>query len=144
MNRVELTGRLVRNPDVRYGGQNQDMCIANYTLAVDREYAKEDDQGADFIRCVAFSKKGEFAEKYFCKGMKVGVSGRIQTGSYEDKDGKTVYTTDVVVDMQEFLESKAANEALRSENGDTEGEAKETDDGFMNVPDDIDDELPFN
>lgn len=149
MNRVELTGRLTRDPEVHYGGQNGDFCIAWYTLAVDREFAKEDEQDADFIRCKALGKRGEFAEKYLCKGMKVGVCGRIQTGSYDDKEtGKKVYTTDVLVDSHEFLESKAANESHRAEAG-TESsgggsqKAQTDDDGFMNIPEDIDEELPF-
>ncbi len=148
MNRVELTGRLTRDPEVKYGGQNGDFCIATYTLAVDREFAKDDEQDADFIRCKALGKRGEFVEKYFCKGMKVGVCGRIQTGSYEDKEtGKTVYTTDVIADQQEFLESKAANEAHRAESGNAgagSSQSQQTDaDGFMNIPDGIDEELPF-
>lgn len=147
MNRVELTGRLVRDPEVHFGGQSGDFCVASYTLAVDREFAKDDEQDADFIRCKALGKRGEFAEKYLCKGMKVGVCGRIQTGSYDDKDGKKVYTTDVLVDQQEFLESKAANESHRAEAGTgssgSNGAGQADEDGFMNVPDDIDEELPF-
>lgn len=147
MNRVELTGRLTRDPEIHYGGQNGDFCIASYTIAVDREYAKEDEQDADFVRCKALGKRGEFVEKYLCKGMKVGVCGRIQTGSYDDKEtGKKVYTTDVLVEQHEFLESKAANESHRAEAGTGTGEsnpAKTDDDGFMNIPDNIDEELPF-
>lgn len=146
MNRVELTGRLVRDPEITYGGQNQDLCIAKYTLAVEREFARENEQDADFIRCVAFSKRAEFAEKYFCKGMKIGVCGRIQTGSYKNKDDQTVYTTDVLVDSQEFEEKKATNDAIRESNKSDapKEEYPETADGFVNVPDEIDDELPFN
>ncbi len=149
MNKVVLTGRLTRDPEIKYAGQNGDFCIANYTLAVDREFAKEDDeQDADFIRCKALGKRGEFAEKYFCKGMKIGVSGRIETGSYEDKEGRKVYTTDVVVDQQEFEERKAVNDSLRNEagtGGSVNGGAAitEDEDGFMKVPDGIDEELPF-
>jgi single-strand DNA-binding protein len=146
MNRVDLTGRLTRDPEVKYVGQNGDLCMATYTLAVDREFARDDEQDADFIRCKAFGKRGEFAEKYFCKGMRIGVCGRIQTGSYDDQEtGKKVYTTDVMVDQQEFLESKAANEQHRSENGSASGsnQTQADEDGFMNIPDGIDEELPF-
>ena len=103
LNRVILIGRLTGSPEVRYSNVNGDqLAIARYTLAVDRK--KKDE--TDFIRCVAFGKQGEFAEKYLNKGMKIGVEGRIQTGSYEDKDGKKVYTTDVVVEAHEFCEKK--------------------------------------
>ncbi len=124
------------------------MAIARYTLAVDRRGRRSnnnDEQTADFINCVAFGKSGEFAEKYFKKGMKVLVTGRIQTGSYTNKEGQKVYTTDVVVDDQEFCESKNAS----AENGGFVPAAKqetpaEVDDGFMNIPDGIDETLPFN
>ncbi len=146
MNRVELTGRLTRDPEIHYAGQNNDFCIATYTLAVDREYAKEGDDDTDFIRCKALGKRGEFAEKHLCKGMKIGIWGRIQTGSYDDKEtGKTVYTTDVLVDGHEFEESKATNDQIRQNNGSTAQESAGTagEDGFMSIPDGIDDELPF-
>lgn len=125
MNKVILMGRLVKNPEVKYS-QDQ-SAIARYTLAVDR--IKD---GTDFINCVAFTKSAEFAEKYFTKGMKVAVVGRIQTGSYKNKDGQTVYTTEVVIENQEFCESKKAEEAPKAEAT-----------GWMNVPEGIEDELPF-
>ena len=144
MNRVVLMGRLTSDPDVRYSnnGDNQ-LCIARYTLAVDRRYKRDGEPTADFIRCVAFGRAGEFAEKYFNKGIKICLDGRIQTGSYENKEGQTVYTTDVIVENQEFAESKAdANKTQAS----PQAEPKpSSDDGFMQVPDSVDDSgLPFN
>jgi len=107
MNKVILIGRLTKDPDVRYSTGDNPMAIARYTLAVDRKGPKKDgEQTADFISCIAFGRAGEFAEKYFKKGTKIGVTGRIQTGSYTNKDGQKVYTTDVVVEEQEFAESK--------------------------------------
>ena len=136
-------GRLTRDPEVRYSasGENQ-LAIARYTLAVDRRFKKDGEQTADFIRCVAFGKSGEFAEKYFHQGTKIVVEGRIQTGSYQDKDGKTVYTTEVVVENQEFAESKAASE----NNTNTQDPPEPMpEDGFINIPDNVDDSgLPFN
>ena len=135
-------GRLVRDPEVRYSQGNEPMAIARYTLAVDRRTKKEGEQNADFIGCVAFGKQGEFAEKYLHKGTKIAVTGRIQTGSYTNNDGVKVYTTDVVVEEHEFCESK--------QGGFTEGASKinapihTEDDGFMSIPDGIDEELPFN
>lgn len=145
MNKVILMGRLTRDPDVRYSSGDNAMAIARYSLAVDRRFRRNgDDQTADFINCVAFGKAGEFAEKYFRKGTKVAVTGRIQTGSYTNKDGQKVYTTDVVVEEQEFAESKNAG----SENGAfipaNPNANADVNDGFMNIPDGIDDELPFN
>ena len=142
-------GRLTREPDVRYS-QNADgsMAVARYTLAVDRRRGRNSDneQSADFISCVAFGRSGEFAEKYLHQGTKVVVSGRIQTGSYTNKDGQRVYTTDVVVDDQEFAESKAS--AASSEAAYTPSRsnpAAPAGDGFMNIPDGVEDEgLPFN
>ena len=146
MNKVILMGRLTRDPEVRYStsGDGQ-LAIARYTLAVDRRFRRDGEQTADFIRCVAFGRSGEFAEKYFHQGTKIVAEGRIQTGSYQDKDGKTVYTTEVLVENQEFAESKAASEQSggfqpmgRPEPSAAAG------DGFMNIPDGIDEELPFN
>ena len=142
MNKVILMGRLTREPDVRYS-QNVDgsMAIARYTLAVDRRRGKDQEQTADFISCVAFGKAGEFAEKYLHQGTKIVVAGRIQTGSYTNKDGQKIYTTDVVVEDQEFAESKSAatNTPSRPEPGQMLG------DGYMAIPDGVDDEgLPFN
>ena len=142
MNKVILMGRLTREPDVRYS-QNVDgsIAIARYTLAVDRRRGKDQEQTADFISCVAFGKAGEFAEKYLHQGTKIVVTGRIQTGSYTNKDGQKVYTTDVVVEDHEFAESKSAatNTPSRPEPGQMLG------DGYMAIPDGVDDEgLPFN
>lgn len=127
MNKAVLTGRLTKDPTVRYS-QDQ-LCVARFTLAVDRKKKQENGQNADFISCVAFGKTGEFVQKYAKKGMKFDTVGRIQTGSYEDKAGKTVYTTEVVIEDIEFGESKKA----------TQGE-----NDFVNVPDNIEEELPFN
>lgn len=111
MNKVTLMGRLTRDPDVRYTEADPPMAIARYTLAVDRRFGKKDgEQSADFINCVAFGRSGEFAEKYLHQGTKIAVAGRIQTGSYTNKEGNKVYTTDVVVEDQEFAESKKASE----------------------------------
>ena len=147
MNKVNLLGRLTRDPEVRWTQQNssqESMCIARYTLAVDR---RGKDAGADFISIVAFGKAGEFAEKYFKKGTKIALTGRIQTGSYTNKDGVKVYTTDVVVEEQEFAESKgAAGQQDGTQQGNAHAAADmETDEnGFMNIPDGIEEELPFN
>lgn len=148
MNKVILMGRLTRDPEVRYSQGDNAMAIARYTLAVDRRFNRNngDEQTADFINCVAFGRAGEFAEKYFRKGIKVAVTGRIQTGSYTNKDGVRVYTTDIVVEEQEFAESKNSSGNDGGYAG-TAGRAPEPSgagDGFMNIPDGIDEELPFN
>ena len=161
MNKVILMGRLTRDPDVRYSQGENSMAIARYTLAVDRrvrrnEGGAQDQQTADFIGCVAFGKSAEFAEKYLHQGTKIAVEGRIQTGSYTNKDGQKVYTTDVVVENQEFAESKNASNG----NGGSYSGGRSFDsigqmsshqggssigDGFMNIPDGVEDEgLPFN
>mgnify|MGYP003295210491 CR=1 FL=1 len=147
MNKVILMGRLTRDPEVRYSQGDGAMAIARYTLAVDRRFNRNGDEGsADFIGCVAFGRAGEFAEKYFRKGTKVLVTGRIQTGSYTNRDGVKVYTTDVVVEDQEFAESKNSNAG--SDGGYVSNnrapEPSGAGDGFMNIPDGIDEELPFN
>ena len=150
MNKVILMGRLTREPDVRYS-QNADgsMAVVRYTLAVDRRRGRNSDneQSADFISCVAFGRAGEFAEKYLHQGTKIVVTGRIQTGSYTNKDGQRVYTTDVVVEEQEFAESKssaAANSGAAYTPSRPEPSAA-AGDGFMNIPDGVEDEgLPFN
>jgi len=150
MNKVILMGRLTRDPEVRYSQGENAMAIARYTLAVDRRGSRnnnnDDQQTADFIGCVAFGKAGEFAEKYFRKGIKIAVTGRIQTGSYTNKDGVRVYTTDVVVEEQEFAESKNSSNADSSGfgGGMNRPEPMGAGDGFMNIPDGIDEELPFN
>ena len=154
MNKVILMGRLTRDPDVRYSQGEQAMAIARYTLAVDRRRARSNDpneQSADFIGVVAFGKAGEFAEKYFRKGTKVLVTGRIQTGSYTNKDGVKVYTTDVVAEDQEFAESKNSSAGNGGNFGGFGGDFTSPEpapsapgDGFMNIPDGIEEELPFN
>ena len=144
MNKVILMGRLTRDPDVRTSSSNDQLKIARYSLAVDRAKRSEDNsegQQADFPSCVALGKSAEFAEKYLHKGTKILVEGRLQTGSYQNKDGVTVYTTDVLVERHEFCESKgsgdraAADEAFIANAG--------GDEGFINIPDGIDEELPF-
>ncbi len=147
MNKVMLMGRLTRDPEVRYSQGAQAMAIARYTLAVDRRFKRDGEPSADFIQCVAFGKSGEFAEKYFHKGTKIVVEGRIQTGSYE-KDGQRVYTTDIVVEQQEFAESKASNDSnggyAPSPMASSPAPSSAVGDGFMNIPDGLDEELPFN
>lgn len=134
MNRVCITGRLTKDPDIRYTtGENQ-MCIARFTLAANRRGSKNGEQKADFPSCVAFGKTGEFAEKYARKGMKFDIVGRLQTGSYKDKNGNTVYTTEVVVEDMEFGESKGAQQQTKEEPSEE----------WANVPEDIDSQLPFN
>ena len=154
MNKVILMGRLTRDPEVRYSQGENSTAIARYTLAVDRRFRRNNDgeQTADFIGCVAFGRSAEFAEKYFRQGLKVIVTGRIQTGSYTNKDGQKVYTTDVVVEEQEFAESKATSDANAGSFSHAGGfqqapaptPAADAGDGFMNIPDGIDEELPFN
>lgn len=142
MNRVIIMGRLTRDPETRYSQGERSMAISRYTLAVDRRGRKvENEQNADFINCVAFDKAGEFAEKYFRQGMRVLISGRIQTGSYTNKDGVKVYTTDIVVEDQEFADSKGAGDNHQQ----SRPEPSSVGDGFMNIPDGVEDEgLPFN
>ena len=157
MNKVILMGRLTRDPEVRYSAGDNSMAIARYTLAVDRRFRRDGDSGssADFIGCVAFGRSAEFAEKYLRQGTKIVITGRIQTGSYTNRDGQKVYTTDVVVEDQEFAESKSAS----SEGGSMMRQAPSpshaapmpspasasSGDGFMNIPDGVEDEgLPFN
>ena len=147
MNKVILMGRLTRDPEVRYSQGAQPLAIARYTLAVDRRGSKQGEQSADFINCIAFGKSGEFAEKYLHQGTKIVVTGRIQTGSYTNRDGQKVYTTDVVVEEQEFAESRAESEANRGmyqQSAPSPAPSAPAGDGFMNIPDGIDEELPFN
>ena len=154
MNKVILMGRLTRDPEVRYSQGEQPMAIARYSLAVDRRFNRnsQDGQTADFINCVAFGRNGEFAEKYPHKGTKILAEGRIQTGSYTNKDGQRVYTTDVVAENVEFAESKnasAGNNDGGYQNagfggGNNAPAPSGAGDGFMNIPDGIDEELPFN
>lgn len=141
MNKAILVGRLSRDPEVRYSQGQNATAVARFTMAVDRRWKREGDPSADFIPCVVFGKSAEFVEKYFRKGMRVSISGRIQTGSYTNKDGQKVYTTEVVVEEQEFAESKAETQQNQH---DASGSIPSSD-GFMNIPDGIDDEeLPFN
>lgn len=148
MNKVILMGRLTRDPEVRYAQGDNPLAIARYTLAVDRRQSRNsnDDQSADFINCVAFGRTAEFAERYLRKGTKIAVTGRIQTGSYTNKDGVRVYTTDVVVEEHEFAESRNASGGNDGGyNGGYSAPAPSgAGDGFMNIPDGIDEELPFN
>lgn len=162
MNKVILMGRLTRDPEIRYSQGENSMAIARYTLAVDRRFNRNgDENSADFIGCVAFGKSAEFAERYLHKGTKIVVTGRIQTGSYTNKDGVRVYTTDVVVEDQEFAESKNSasnndggynNAGFGNSNYGNSGygsaparpQPAAAGDGFMNIPDGIDEELPFN
>lgn len=145
MNKVILCGRLTKDPEVRYSQGATQMCIAKYNLAVDRRFKRDGDTSADFINCVVFGKAGEFAEKYFRKGTKIIVSGRIQTGSYTNNNGQKVYTTDVVVEEQEFAESKNQNSTYQNQSTQQTPPPIQTDsEGFMQIPDGIDEELPFS
>ena len=146
MNKVILLGRLVREPETRYGGANDSMAVCRYTLAVDKKFKKDGEATADFINCISFGKTAEFAEKYFAKGLRVAVSGRIQTGSYTNRDGQKVYTTDVVVEEHEIAQSRseASNQKESNLQPEISPYGEDKDNGFMNVPDGIDDELPFS
>ena len=142
MNKVILMGRLTRDPEVKYTQGENTMAIARYTLAVDRRFKRDGEAAADFISCVAFGRQAEFAEKYLRQGIRIVVTGRIQTGSYTNRDGNKVYTTDVVVEEQEFAESKnAQNHAVGQA---AAGNPQVDPDGFINIPDGIDEELPFS
>lgn len=151
MNKVILMGRLTRDPEVRYSSGERSMAVARYTLAVDRRMKRSSsvggEQTADFIPCVAFDKAGEFAEKYFRQGMRVLITGRIQTGSYTNREGQRVYTTDIIVEDQEFADSKGVSSGNHS--GYTSeyrpSPSSASSDGFMNIPDGVEDDgLPFN
>lgn len=166
MNKVILMGRLTRDPEVRYSAGENSLAIARYTLAVDRRFRRDGEATADFISCVSFGRTAEFAEKYFRQGLKIVVTGRIQTGSYTNREGQKVYTTEVVVEEQEFAESKAASDNYQGGNyqnnnyqnnnygggfgggnsapAASAGGSSVSADGFMNIPDGIDEELPFN
>ena len=151
MNKVILMGRLTRDPDVRNSSGENPVAVARYTLAVDRKYSRRDDSGdgqsTDYIGCVAFGKGAEFAGKYLRQGIKIAVTGRIQTGSYINRDGQKVFTTDVVVEEQEFAESKAASPenrpADRAQNGRSRRGSAPDASGFMNIPEGSDYDLPF-
>ena len=138
MNKVILVGRLTRDPEVRYSHGDHATAVARYTVAVDRRFKRDGEPTADFIPCVVFGRSAEFAEKYFRQGMRVSISGRIQTGSYTNKDGVKVYTTEVIVEEQEFAESRAESDASKA------NQRADVGDGFSNIPDGIDEELPFN
>lgn len=136
MNSVQLLGRLVRDPEVRYTAGDNPTAVARFTVACKRKYKKDSEQEADFISCLAFGKTAEFIERYFTKGNPIALNGRIQTGSYTNKDGAKVYTTDIVVESLEFVGSK--NESSSS------NVATQKNDDFMNISDSIEEELPFN
>ena len=148
MNKVILMGRLTRDAEVRYSQGENSTAIARFSLAVDRRFRRDgDEQNTDFINCVAFGKTAEFLERFGRKGTKFVLEGRIQTGSYTNKDGQKVYTTDVVVEDQEFAESKAASESHMNSGfqaAPAPAPSAPAGDGFMNIPDGIDEELPFN
>ena len=146
MNKVILMGRLTRDPEVRYSAGENSLAIARYTLAVDRRFKRDGEATADFISCVVFGKQAEFAEKYFRQGIRIVVSGRIQTGSYTNRDGVKVYTTEVVVEEQEFAESKAVSDSHVNRSASQPAAPDMADssaEGFMNFPDEIGGELPF-
>lgn len=141
MNKVILMGRLTRDPDIRYTQPNsaqEQTCIARYSLAVNRRFNRDGEQKVDFIGCVAFGRQAEFAEKYLRKGTKIALTGRIQTGSYTNRDGQKVYTTDVAIEEQEFAESKTAGQTAQ------QNPAPVSEDGFMEIPDGLEEELPFS
>ena len=138
MNKVVLVGRLTKDPEIRYSQGENATAVARYTLAVERRFKRDGEPTADFIPCVVFGRAGEFAQQYFRQGLRISISGRIQTGSYTNKDGVKVYTTEVIVEEQEFAESKSEAESHGNDSSEPLG------DGFMNIPDGIDEELPFN
>ena len=156
MNKVILMGRLTRDPEVRYSAGDNSQAVANFTLAVDRRFKRDGEQTADFLRCVSFGRQAEFVERYLHQGSKVVVEGRIQTGSYTNREGQKVYTTDIIVENIEFAESKAASDSYQASRSqqtqrgpapaassfDDAGGADGLD-GFMNIPDGIEEELPF-
>lgn len=154
MNKVILMGRLTRDPEIRYTQGERQMAIARYSLAVNRSFKRDGEPDADFINCVAFGRQAEFAERHLKKGIRIVITGRIQTGSYTNRDGVRVYTTDVIVEEQEFAESKAAsdrNAAGFQPSAQPQNQAparpapaEAVDDGFMNIPESIDEELPFS
>lgn len=138
MNKVILMGRLTRDPDVRYSQTDSNMAIARFSLAVDRRFKKQGDTvTADFFNCTAFGKQGEFVEKYLKQGTKIVVIGRIQNDNYTNKDGQKVYSVQIMVEEIEFAESKAAGQSQQND-------SMPPTDGFMNIPDGIENELPFN
>lgn len=143
MNKAILMGRLTRDPEVRYTSGENSLAIARFTLAVDRKIRKDGDATADFIPCVVFGRSAEFVEKYFRKGLKIAIVGHVQTGSYTNRDGQNVYTTEVVVEEQEFSESKNSGSGSSQQNA-PQPSPDVGQDGFMNIPDGIEEELPFS
>lgn len=145
MNNVSLVGRLVRDPEVRYG-QNESVSVAKFSLAVERKWKRDGEPTVDFINCTVFGKSAEFTEKYFRKGMRVAITGRIQTGSYKNKDGQTVFTTEIIVESQEIAQSKSeSNESSTSNNAEAgKSPYGSSGDDFMSIPEGLEDELPFS
>ena len=144
MNKVILVGRLTRDPEVRRPQNDSQAAVARYTLAVERKFKRDNEPTADFIPCVVFGRLAEFTEKYLRQGIRISVSGRIQTGSYTNKDGARVYTTEVIVEEQEFAESRAESEANRSASKQPKPEETVDENGFMNIPEGLEEELPFD
>jgi single-strand DNA-binding protein len=145
MNNVSLVGRLVRDPEVRYG-QNESVSVAKFSLAVERRFKRDGDPTVDFINCTVFGKSAEFTEKYFRKGMRVAITGRIQTGSYKNKDGLTVFTTEIIVESQEIAQSKSeSNESSTASNAEAgKSPYGSSGDDFMSIPECTEDELQFS
>lgn len=145
MNNVSLVGRLVRDPEVRYG-QNESVSVAKFSLAVERRFKRDGDPTVDFINCTVFGKSAEFTEKYFRKGMRVAITGRIQTGSYKNKDGQTVFTTEIIVESQEIAQSKSESNESSTANNAEAGKSPygSSGDDFMSIPEGDEDELPFS
>ena len=144
MNKVILVGRLTRDPEVRHSQGDNSTAVARYTLAVERKFKRDNEPTADFIPCVVFGRLAEFTEKYLRQGIRISVSGRIQTGSYTNKDGARVYTTEVIVEEQEFAESRVESEANRSASKQPKPEETVDENGFMNIPEGLEEELPFD
>lgn len=145
MNNVSLVGRLVRDPEVRYG-QNESVSVAKFSLAVERKWKRDGEPTVDFINCTVFGKSAEFTEKYFRKGMRVAITGRIQTGSYKNKDGQTVFTTEIIVESQEIAQSKSENNESSAHSNSEAGKSPygSSGDDFMSIPEGAEDELPFS
>lgn len=145
MNNVSLVGRLVRDPEVRYG-QNESVSVAKFSLAVERRFKRDGEPTVDFINCTVFGKSAEFTEKYFRKGMRVAITGRIQTGSYKNKDGQTVFTTEIIVESQEIAQSKSESNESSTANNAEAGKSPygSSGDDFMSIPEGSEDELPFS
>lgn len=145
MNNVSLVGRLVRDPEVRYG-QNESVSVAKFSLAVERKWKRDGEPTVDFINCTVFGKSAEFTEKYFRRGMRVAITGRIQTGSYKNKDGQTVFTTEIIVESQEIAQSKSeSNESSTASNAESgKSPYGSSGDDFMSIPEGVEDELPFS